>query len=81
MSDLCWRVAHGVLYTADRLISFGYDVPAFCFCGLALESPSHLFFYCPLAQSAIDWVQSDVFIFADGTLAGGSSSSFWFYIS
>ena len=43
VSDLCWRVAHGVLYSADRLISFGYNIPASCFCGFVLESPSHLF--------------------------------------
>ena len=26
--NLSWKVAHGVLYTADRLISFGYDIPS-----------------------------------------------------
>ena len=26
--DLSWKVADGVLYTADRLIGFGYDVDA-----------------------------------------------------
>ena len=25
--DLSWKVAHGVLYTADRLSSFGYAIP------------------------------------------------------
>ena len=28
--DLSWKVAHGVLYTADRLIGFGYDIDATC---------------------------------------------------
>lgn len=40
--DVTWQVAHGVLYTADRLISFGYDYDPNCFCG-SLETPSHLF--------------------------------------
>ena len=51
--DLNWKIAHGVLYTADRLISFGYNIPALCFCGLASETHEHLFFSCPLAQSGI----------------------------
>ncbi|XP_068718533.1 uncharacterized protein [Montipora capricornis] len=58
VSDLNWKIAHGVLYTADRLISFGLDVPAACFCGAALETPAHLFFRCPLARSGVDWVQT-----------------------
>ena len=40
--DVAWQVAHGVLYTADRLISFGYDYDPNCFCG-SPETPSHLF--------------------------------------
>ena len=51
--DLSWKVAHGVLYTADRLLGFGYCVDPLCFCGLAPECPSHLFFSCPLAQSVV----------------------------
>lgn len=31
--DLSWKVAHGVLYTAGRLSSFGYAIPTACFCG------------------------------------------------
>ena len=45
--DLSWKVAHGVLYTADRLIGFRYDIDATCFCNTALETPSHLFFFLP----------------------------------
>ena len=30
LRDLSWKVAHGVLYTADRLIGFGYDIDATC---------------------------------------------------
>ena len=42
--DLSWKVAHGVLYTANRRIGFGYDIDATCFYNTALETPSHLFF-------------------------------------
>ena len=58
--DLAWQVAHGVLYTADRLLSFGYDYDPNCFCG-APETPSHLFFDCALAQSVLGWIQSLMF--------------------
>ena len=57
-TDFAWKVAHGVPYTADRLLSFGLDIPSGCFCGHALESLSHLLFSCPLAQSGIAWIQS-----------------------
>ena len=62
--DLSWKVAHGVLYTADRLIGFGYSVDPLCLCGLAPECPSHLFFSCPLAQSVLSWLQSLLFTFS-----------------
>ena len=58
--DVAWQVAHAVLYTADRLVSFGYDYDPNCFCG-ALETPSHLFFECALAQSVLGWIQSLMF--------------------
>lgn len=58
VADLNWKVAHGVLYTAERLISFGYAIPGSCFCGYHLESAEHLFFSCPLAQSGIAFIQS-----------------------
>ena len=58
--DVAWQVAHGVLYTADRLISFGYDYDPNCFCG-SPETPSHLFFECALAQSILGWIQSLMF--------------------
>ena len=47
--DFSWRVAHGVVLTAQRLISFGLHVSQHCFCGPVLESLSHLLFACPLA--------------------------------
>ena len=64
ISDLSWKIAHGVLYTAERLSSFGYNIPTSCFCGAPVESLDHLFFYCPLAQSGIDWIQSLLFLAA-----------------
>lgn len=60
--DLSWKVAHGVLYTADRLSSFGYAIPTACFCGHALESLDHLFFSCPLAVSVLSWLSSLLFL-------------------
>ena len=30
--------------------------------GFSSETPSHLFFLCPLAQSAVDWIQSLMFL-------------------
>ena len=62
--DLSWTMSHGVLYTAERLASFGYDFPTACFCNDPLESAEHLFFHCPLAKSGIDWIQSQLFLAA-----------------
>lgn len=62
--DLNWKIAHGVLYTAQRLSSFGLAVPRSCFCGPQVESLEHLFFYCPLAQSVLSWLQSLLFTFS-----------------
>ena len=60
--DLSWKIAHGVLYTAARLASFGYDFNTSCFCGPASETLEHLFFHCPLAHSVLSWLQSLMFI-------------------
>ena len=59
--DLSWKIAHGVLYTAARLFSFGLNYGVSCFCRLAPETSEHLFFYCPLAQSVLSWLQSLMF--------------------
>ena len=56
VSDLNWRIAHGVTYTADRLVSFGYHFDPMCFCG-GTETPEYLFFSCCLAQQGIAWVR------------------------
>ena len=60
--DLSWKVLHGVVYTADRLISFGYQYLPSCFCGYHLACSEHLFFSCPLARSGLDWIQSQLFL-------------------
>ena len=62
--DLNWKIAHGVLYTAERLVRFGLSVPLPCFCGSPIESLDHLFFSCPLAQSLLSWLQSLMFNFS-----------------
>ena len=59
--DLAWKIAHGVLYTADRLASFGYSLQLSSFCNSAPESIDHRFFKCPLAQSVLSWLQSPMF--------------------
>ena len=35
--DLAWKIAHGVLYTADRLASLGYSLQLSCFVILRLN--------------------------------------------
>ena len=62
--NLNWKIAHGVLYTADRLLSFGYAYDSFCFCGHALETLLHLLFDCPLAFSVLSWLQGLMFSFS-----------------
>ena len=59
--DLNWKIAYGVLYTADRLISFGYGFDPACFCSSPIESAPHLFYECSLAQSVLSWLQSPMF--------------------
>ena len=60
--DLSWKVAHGVLYTAERLSSFGYNISTACFCSRPLEFPQHLFFDCLLATTVLSWLQSWFFL-------------------
>lgn len=57
--DTNWLIAHGVLYTADRLIRFGMQVDPSCHCG-AEESAVHLFTRCPVARRIFAWYQSVV---------------------
>ena len=60
--DLCWKISHGVLYTAERLAGFGYALSTACFCSAPVESLRHLFFHCPLAVSVLSWLQSLMFL-------------------
>ena len=60
--DLCWKVLHGVLYTAERPSGFGYALSTACFCSAPVESLQHLFFHCPLAVSVLSWLQSVMFL-------------------
>ena len=53
-----------MLYTAQRLAFFGLPVPLACFCGPTIKSLDHLFYYCPLAQSVLSWLQSLLFSFS-----------------
>ena len=64
VADFSWLLAHGVVLTADRLrSSFNMSsVPPDCFCGAPLETTSHLFFECLLAQSVSAWIQSLLFL-------------------
>ena len=62
--DLNWKIAHGVLYTAQRIVSFKLPISLSCFCGAPVESLEHLFFSCPLAQSVLCWLQSLMFSFS-----------------
>ena len=62
--DLCWKVAHAVLYTAHSLVTFGLNVPLYCLCGHSDETLELLFFHCPLSQSGLDWIQSLLFLFS-----------------
>ena len=55
-------MAHGVLYTAERLSSFGYVIPTACFCGHPFETLDHLFFSCPLAENVLSWLSSLLFL-------------------
>ena len=79
--DLSWKIAHGVLYTAARLFSFGLNYGVSCFCRLAPETSEHLFFFffsCPLAQSVLSWLQSlNVSVFSSLSYSFLSSCVIW----
>ena len=64
VTHLSWKIAQGVLYTPQCLMSFCLSVPLPCFCGAPIESLEHLFFYCPIAQSVLAWLQSLMFSFS-----------------
>lgn len=76
--DPDWKIAHGVLYTADLLASFGYSLQLSCCCNSAPQTKDHLFFECPLAQSVFSWLQFLMFRFPGCSFLSSSSCSFWF---
>ena len=51
--DFSWKVADGVVLTAQSLISFGLHVSQHCFCGPVFGLVRHLLFASPLAQSVL----------------------------
>ena len=58
VTDLTWKIVHGVLYTVDHLISFGYAFDPACICSSPVETAPHLFYECPLVQGVLSWLQS-----------------------
>lgn len=62
--DLVWKIFHWVLYTAERLSSFDYDLSTTCFCANQRKSLQYLFFYCPLEVSLLSWLRSLMFLAA-----------------
>ena len=77
--DLSWKIAHGVLYTAVRLFSFGLNYGVSCFCRLAPETSEHLFFSCPLgSECSLLAAVSYVSLFPSLSYSFLSSCVFWF---
>ena len=62
--DLNWKIAHGMLYIAQRPASFGLPVPLPYFCDVPIASLDHLFFYCPLTHSVLSWLQALMFSYS-----------------
>lgn len=55
-----FALASSMSAKSAKSIPFGYDYDPNCFCG-TLETPSHLFFECALAQSVLGLIQSLMF--------------------
>ena len=56
--DLNWKITHGVLYTASRLVHrFGMaNINPQCHCRADKESLEHLFFECRYSRILVGWV-------------------------
>ena len=52
--DTAWKIAHGVIPTADRLIHFQMNVSPLCF-SQELESLEHLFHSCTTTSQVLMW--------------------------
>ena len=55
--DTNWKIAHGILPTADRLLRYNSTTDPCCHCGQH-ESLVHLLVECPLAKQLFAWYQT-----------------------
>jgi hypothetical protein len=62
--DVNWKIAHGVLYTAFRLVNnFGMaNIDVMCHCQADEETPEHLFFECIYARILVGWVYFNLMV-------------------
>ena len=62
--DVNWKIAHGVLYTASRLVhSFGMaNIDVQCHCRADNETLEHLFFECSYARILVGWVYFNLMV-------------------
>ena len=58
--DTAWKIAHGVIPTADRLIHFRMNVSPRCFCQ-ENESLEHLFHSCAITSQVLIWFSNILF--------------------
>ena len=68
--DLCssWKAAHGVLYTAHRLVLFGrLDVSLACFCGHPIETTERPFFI--ILRRRVVWFVLCSYLFLSSPMA------------
>ena len=59
--NLAWKIAHGVLNTADHLSSFGYSLQLSCFCNSAPDISITSFLNAPLLSKLFPLLQSVMF--------------------
>ena len=62
--DVNWKIAHGVLYTASRLVdNFGMaNIDVLCHCRADEETLEHLFFECIYARILVGWVYFNLMV-------------------
>ncbi len=63
--DVNWKIAHGVLYTASRLVnSFGMvNIDPQCHCRADKETLEHLFFECRYSRILVGWVYFNLMMY------------------
>jgi hypothetical protein len=66
--DVNWKITHGVIYTASRLVTgFGMaNIDLQCHCRADVETLKHLFFECRYACILVGWVYFN-FMMYDGS--------------